>query len=201
MKNGKTSLYRHFDSDGVLLYVGVSISHLHRLEQHQRHSPWFGAIHTQRIEWFDTREAALAAERDAVIHEKPLHNIQHKRAAKKFEEREARRLARAEKFANSEMAANTLHVMTTTRLIEKGRVAKDELTRKVLFKPLYSIKEAADALGVSTKFVRHWVLTGTIGYVTLPNTVGHPVTYISGWQLIEHIESASCFMSVRDEDL
>jgi hypothetical protein len=40
----KTSLYRHFDADGVLLYVGVSLWAVSRLTQHRHGSRWFHKI-------------------------------------------------------------------------------------------------------------------------------------------------------------
>ena len=69
-----TALYRHFDSDGRLLYVGISLSAIIRLAEH-RASPWFDDIAHVEIEHRSTRKAALAAERAAIRNEKPLHNI------------------------------------------------------------------------------------------------------------------------------
>jgi len=72
----KTSLYRHFEKDGTLLYVGISLNHVVRLSQHKAASPWFEKIATVTIEQFETRAEALKAETKAVVKEKPLHNIQ-----------------------------------------------------------------------------------------------------------------------------
>jgi hypothetical protein len=69
-----TALYRHFDSDGRLLYVGISLSAIIRLAEH-RASPWFDDIARVEIERHPTRKAALAAERKAIRDERPLHNI------------------------------------------------------------------------------------------------------------------------------
>jgi excinuclease UvrABC nuclease subunit len=69
-------LYRHFAADGTLLYVGISLSAFQRLAQHRSRAHWFEQIARVEMEQFATREEALAAERVAIEHEKPLFNIQ-----------------------------------------------------------------------------------------------------------------------------
>lgn len=70
----RTALYRHFDADGRLLYVGISLSAVHRLGQHRQHAHWFKAIARVDIEWHATRLLALEAEACAITRELPLHN-------------------------------------------------------------------------------------------------------------------------------
>lgn len=70
----KTHLYRHFDANGQLLYVGISLSALKRLSQHNSQSRWADQIANVTIETFPTRDSALAAEREAIISERPIHN-------------------------------------------------------------------------------------------------------------------------------
>lgn len=70
----RTALYRHFDADGVLLYVGISLSAVQRLSQHRK-APWFHDIDKVEVEWFDMRAAAEAAEIEAIRSEKPVFNI------------------------------------------------------------------------------------------------------------------------------
>ena len=70
-------LYRHFDCEGNLLYVGVSQSALHRLKKHRHLSPWFSHIARVEMTVYKTREDVLIAERLAIQREKPRHNIQH----------------------------------------------------------------------------------------------------------------------------
>jgi len=74
-ENSSCSLYRHFDKDGKLLYVGVSLNVVNRLAQHKNASKWYSEIAKIDIEQFATREAALEAEKNAVIKENPIHNI------------------------------------------------------------------------------------------------------------------------------
>jgi hypothetical protein len=74
-----TQLYRHFDESGILLYVGISLSTLTRLGQHEDNAHWFYRIKTVTIEYFKTRQAAEAAEDRAILAERPLHNIRRPR--------------------------------------------------------------------------------------------------------------------------
>ena len=78
----KTALYRHFDADGVLLYVGISNSAMKRLDEHRAASHWSLDIARVELKWFETRDEALSAEREAIMNESPRHNIHHHRPAK-----------------------------------------------------------------------------------------------------------------------
>jgi hypothetical protein len=80
-KENVVALYRHFDSDGVLLYVGIAVDPTNRLKQHLNVSHWRDSIVRVEIERHPTREAALAAELEAIRTEKPLHNIAGRVAA------------------------------------------------------------------------------------------------------------------------
>lgn len=86
MKNDSPTsacLYRHFDGDGALLYIGVSLNVVMRLAQHRDHSAWFEAIAKVTVERFPTRAKAIAAEREAIRQERPKHNIHHSAEAKR----------------------------------------------------------------------------------------------------------------------
>ena len=68
-------LYRHFNAEGELLYVGISLSAVKRLSQHKCDSTWYGDIATIEIEKFPTREEAMEAETVAIQNEAPIYNI------------------------------------------------------------------------------------------------------------------------------
>lgn len=68
-----TQLYRHFDENEVLLYVGISKNAIIRLIAHEK-SKWFEKISIITIENFKTREMAERAERRAIKKENPLFN-------------------------------------------------------------------------------------------------------------------------------
>jgi len=72
----RTSLYRHFDAAGRLLYVGISLSAIYRLAQHHSGSRWAHKIATVTHKLFRTREEAIVAERKAIATENPVYNIQ-----------------------------------------------------------------------------------------------------------------------------
>jgi hypothetical protein len=73
-------LYRHFDADGNLLYVGASLRSMARLSEHSS-APWFASITRVTVERFNTRDDALRAERQAIAQENPRHNIKHQQLA------------------------------------------------------------------------------------------------------------------------
>jgi hypothetical protein len=75
-----TALYRHFDHDGRLLYVGISLSAVTRTAQHRSRAPWFSQITRIEIEWHKSRSAAALAEKRAIKAERPLYNIVHNEA-------------------------------------------------------------------------------------------------------------------------
>lgn len=68
-------LYRHFDADGTLLYVGMSMRALVRLASHRATSEWFRDISRVQIETFPSRWEAEEAERTAIETEYPIFNL------------------------------------------------------------------------------------------------------------------------------
>lgn len=70
-------LYRHFNAENELLYVGVSVSILARLDGHRTNSHWFDQIVKITIENFPTREEALSAEFNAIRLEFPKYNVRN----------------------------------------------------------------------------------------------------------------------------
>lgn len=80
---GETVVYRCFDEEGRLLYVGVSYSIFLRLGQHNDRAPWMHYAVTIKLERFPTREAAEAAEAAAILGEDPVWN-QDGRPARRF---------------------------------------------------------------------------------------------------------------------
>ena len=73
----KTVLYRYFDSEGRLLYLGITGDNTKRQSQHRRDSFWFGLIASATFEHYPTRLEALAAEKSAIQSEQPKFNTQH----------------------------------------------------------------------------------------------------------------------------
>ena len=76
-KSGTTAacyLYRQYGPGGDLLYVGVSLEPLRRQLAHFKTADWRTQIFRILIEPFETREAALEAERQAIRQELPKCN-------------------------------------------------------------------------------------------------------------------------------
>jgi predicted GIY-YIG superfamily endonuclease len=69
-------LYRAFDSEGTLLYVGISGRWSERLHRHEKTSQWMQKADIVKLERFETREAVMAAEKKAIKSERPMHNKQ-----------------------------------------------------------------------------------------------------------------------------
>lgn len=74
MADTPTDLYRHFDKDGQLLYVGISFRAIIRQAAHRDKAPWWGDVASITVEKFPSRAAARAAEKKAIQEERPLHN-------------------------------------------------------------------------------------------------------------------------------
>jgi len=71
-------LYRMYDADGLLLYIGISYSAIARFAQHRADKPWIGDVVRIQIETHEvSRAEILEIERQAIIDERPLHNVVH----------------------------------------------------------------------------------------------------------------------------
>lgn len=81
----RTALYRLYDADGQLLYIGVTTYPPKRFVEHERDKPWWPDVARHHVEWIDGRERAETAERCAIAAEGPrynrIHNIGHPIAA------------------------------------------------------------------------------------------------------------------------
>jgi predicted GIY-YIG superfamily endonuclease len=69
------ALYRFFDTDGVLLYVGITNNPSRRFTQHGVSREWWHEVDTIRMERFPDRKSVLAAEKAAIQSERPRYNI------------------------------------------------------------------------------------------------------------------------------
>jgi excinuclease UvrABC nuclease subunit len=75
----RCALYRHYDADNRLVYVGVSDVLSARDRQHASHSPWHDKVARTETQWCIDRAHALALERVAIAHEEPMHNVVYAR--------------------------------------------------------------------------------------------------------------------------
>jgi predicted GIY-YIG superfamily endonuclease len=77
MIKNKTALYCHYNTEGTLLYTGISSNAMKRLEEHKQ-SPWILDISRIDIQYFESRQEARDAEKDIIKTKNPLFNKAHK---------------------------------------------------------------------------------------------------------------------------
>lgn len=70
-----TYLYRLFDAEGRLLYVGITKQLETRMEQHAKVQHWWPLVVSRNTQPFATRVAAMEAEAAAILSENPSYNI------------------------------------------------------------------------------------------------------------------------------
>lgn len=69
-----TALYRYFDNEDVLLYIGISDKPEKRRRQHCDKSAWYRFADHWSVEWYAHREDAARQEWEAIDIEEPLFN-------------------------------------------------------------------------------------------------------------------------------
>lgn len=67
-------VYRHFNKDGELLYIGNTKNFYERSESHARNCLWFKEIHTITLEHHNSKHEASYAEYKAIKNENSLYN-------------------------------------------------------------------------------------------------------------------------------
>lgn len=134
-----TCLYRHFDADGSLLYVGISLSWPERTKAHAQKSRWFSHVAEVKIERFPTRQEALDAEREAIRREHPKFNIVHNR----------RPVVRRNPHASKWVVAESREELQRRLAPQKRRLEKN-----------LAFKEKMDALAKERGWqgpLKHWI--------------------------------------------
>lgn len=72
-----TTLYRYFDRGGAILYIGITSAGPERMLKHSEASDWWDLAASCTLVHFDHQDAALEAERLAIIAERPPYNRDH----------------------------------------------------------------------------------------------------------------------------
>lgn len=174
-----TELYRHFDAQDNLLYVGISLSTVSRLSQHKDHSHWFKEISKVTIQRFPTREEALKAEVQAVFSENPKCNINLRKTEKAIKkENDKYRLEMAESAVPNKMSDYSRRELT-------GRIVR--------FETCYSLKEIQDIVGITKVELERYITNGNLLYFEVEgaNTGRWPVKIhkkVTGWQFINFLD-------------
>ena len=72
-----THLYRHYNGDGELLYVGISYNVMARLKNHRETARWFDEIRRIEVQVYHSRFDAELAEKQMIKELRPRWNIVH----------------------------------------------------------------------------------------------------------------------------
>jgi predicted GIY-YIG superfamily endonuclease len=70
-----TTLYRFYDALDRLLYVGITSSFGHRIQEHAEDKWWWRTVRSAMVEHYETRGLAATVETKAIRSEDPLYNI------------------------------------------------------------------------------------------------------------------------------
>ena len=74
---GPHDVYSCFDSDGVLLYVGMTSDLATRLTNHKYATSWWGQVARVTHTTVPDRPTARELERDLIRSQAPLFNVRH----------------------------------------------------------------------------------------------------------------------------
>lgn len=75
MRHEPQVFYRLYRADGVLLYVGLTMRPIARLQHHAGEKTWWQQVSTISLEHFPDRSDVEEAERLAIANEHPLYNV------------------------------------------------------------------------------------------------------------------------------
>lgn len=129
------TLYRAFDEDGTLLYIGISNQPLVRLSQHSKVAAWAPYVTLVTFERHPSRVAVEEAEVEAIHREQPVFNVRDSPTGSTSVE--YLRLRRDRGRFVQEVPQRPLPPTwrnTRTRRIDKPPVVRDKETRS-LFTP------------------------------------------------------------------
>lgn len=75
MTDARTALYRLFDGQDRLLYIGIASNPERRWAEHKNDKTWWPQVKRRTVEWHPSRLVAMTAEARAIKSEQPAHNI------------------------------------------------------------------------------------------------------------------------------
>lgn len=154
-------LYRHFDANGELLYVGISLSAINRLAQHKGASHWFNEIARVDITCYPDRKSVIDAESAAITNENPKHNLK-----------------RPPQSVMSDAQAEASRRNLVSRIVQFNPMYSVQEASKVLAIPDQKVKE----------LIRLGKLSAISDGIRNTKSGPRPKFKITGWQLIDFIE-------------
>ena len=137
------ALYRFFNADRQLLYVGLTVDPGSRWTSHCKEKPWWHEVDTVKVETFPTRDLVIKAEREAIETEYPLYNIAHANTAQLDEARDCLAAIAAE---HAKAMTQEAEIRETLRTAVRDAIAAG-----------MTETEAARISGMSRVTVRTWI--------------------------------------------
>ncbi|MFD5891131.1 GIY-YIG nuclease family protein [Streptomyces sp. NPDC060334] len=74
LRSARTAVYRLYDAETQLLYVGITMKLEQRLADHRRKKFWWHLVERQDVRWYDSRPEAEVVETEAIRTENPLYD-------------------------------------------------------------------------------------------------------------------------------
>lgn len=117
----RTALYRLYDADDGLLYVGVTNKPKRRFWEHGSSKAWWSEVARHTIKWFDSEFHALQAEVEAITTEAPKYNLRSTAAYKAQQSATARAISpEGRRRRGIGVQARAIHVRVFNELVAKG---------------------------------------------------------------------------------
>ena len=171
-------LYRHFDKDDNLLYVGITFNQFTRLNDHKYASGWYNDITKVTFEKHPDRASAIQAEKKAINEENPKYNIQRYRGKTEL-------TLFIEEPKQTEEEKKEISEKITAAQISKRNIVQ----RVVNMKPLYTVREVADILKIRPIDLKRILDNPETPLQSIELPYGETTRpYITGFQLIDYLE-------------
>jgi hypothetical protein len=129
----RTAVYRIRGEAEVLLYIGVTNNVVIRWNGHQAVQPWWDELRSLTVEWFDSREEALAAEKAAILAEQPKYNVTYLKPTRLGYQRKPAEMIPVE-AGKAEIAprSDDEDLLTCEEAAKMGRFGSNQMLRSTL---------------------------------------------------------------------
>lgn len=153
---GAAAVYRFFDTDGSLLYVGSTVNPPQRWSSHKGTKDWWPFVTAYTLTWWPTAERAYVEEYKAIRTEQPKHNqlgvfpFWEKRPVSEEAQRVAEALAAVEEIEDPERRARAISEVTAfqSQRAARWRELRQEAVLEMRGRGV-SYRKIATLLGVS----------------------------------------------------
>ena len=138
----RIGLYRWFDEEGKLLYIGISANVMGRLYQHMcTKNPWTKLIGSCQVKYYDSIKEARTAEKEAISTEHPPHNIMNNPTACKIQFTKERRRGHSAKYLEAEKYFKKNPTLSCVELSKRFGLNPTTITRSEWWKSRSQLKE------------------------------------------------------------